>query len=160
MWKKEKDKPADFLKKILMFLNFIWGGGGAETERETRIQAPGSELSAQSLTLSWTQKPREHNLSWSWAINQLSHPGTPNPLIFKAQQRVISESIFFLEEKLNLPTLLCVVLETFSGDPELQNWYLCYSFYSMVYLHAGEVVAFEDWAENLNSNFWKMPFHC
>ena len=53
--------------------------GGAERERETQNQkqAPGSELSARSLTRGSTHKPWDHDLSRSRSLNRLSHPGAP-----------------------------------------------------------------------------------
>ena len=55
----------------------MWAGEGMR-ERETQA-APGSELSAQSL--SWVPKPQTlrswPDLSWSQTPNWLSHPGAP-----------------------------------------------------------------------------------
>ena len=52
---------------------------GRVRERETQNlkQAPGSELSAQSLTQAQTHGPRDHDLSRSRPLNRLSHPGAP-----------------------------------------------------------------------------------
>ena len=54
-------------------------GRGRERERETQNlkQAPGSELSAQSPTWGWNSKRRDYDLSQSWTLSRLSHPGTP-----------------------------------------------------------------------------------
>ena len=53
-------------------------GGGAEREGTQNVkQAPGSELSAQSLTWAGTHRLRDHDLSQSWRLNGLSHPNAP-----------------------------------------------------------------------------------
>ena len=58
----------------------LWAGEG-QTQRETQNfkWAPGSMLSAQSPTRAWTHKLWNHDLSQSWTLNRLSHPGTPGP---------------------------------------------------------------------------------
>ena len=76
----------NLFKFFLMFIYF-WdrerqsvSGGGAERERHThRIR---SRLQARSCQhRAWrgaqTHGPRDHDLSWSWTLNQLSHPGAP-----------------------------------------------------------------------------------
>ena len=54
-------------------------GGGAEREGDTESEA-GSRLSCQHRALrgAHTHRPWDHDLSWSWKPNRLSHPGTPN----------------------------------------------------------------------------------
>ena len=68
------------------FLMFIFEGerdrtwqGERKGERETQNmkQVPGSKLSAKSRYGAWTHKTRDHDLSWSQMLNQLSHPGAP-----------------------------------------------------------------------------------
>ena len=59
-------------------------GGGAERERDTESEA-GSRLLAVHTGPkhgAQTHKPRNHDLSQSQKLNQLSHPGTPMPLCF------------------------------------------------------------------------------
>ena len=53
--------------------------GGAERERETQNlkQAPGSELSAESLMRGLNPRTVDHDLSQSWTLNHLRHPGAP-----------------------------------------------------------------------------------
>ena len=78
----KKDKGG----KIYVFLSvFIFerdrqsvSRKGADRERETKNPkwVPGSELSAQSPMQGSTHQPRDHNLSRSQMLNQLSHPGT------------------------------------------------------------------------------------
>ena len=48
-------------------------------EPQNPKQAPGSELSAQSLTRG--SNSRAHDLSQSQMLNQLSHPGAPKKVI-------------------------------------------------------------------------------
>ena len=55
-------------------------GGGAETEREThRIRSRLQALSCQHRAWcgAWTHEPWDHDLSQSWTLNWLSHPGIP-----------------------------------------------------------------------------------
>ena len=54
------------------------GVGQRERETQDPKQAPGAELSAQSPTWdSNSQTVRDHDLSQSRMLNQLSHPGAP-----------------------------------------------------------------------------------
>ena len=59
-------------------------GGGAERERETQNLSRLQVLSYQHRAQrgSQTHKPRDHDLSQSQMLNQLSHPGPPPLLIF------------------------------------------------------------------------------
>ena len=64
-----------------MFINFwqrdrAWAGE-QQRERETQNpkQAPGSELESQMQ--GWNSELWDHDLSWSWMLNWLSHPGAP-----------------------------------------------------------------------------------
>ena len=50
--------------------------GRAKREGD-RVSKTGSVLSVQSPILARTQEPWEHDLSWSWLLNWLSHPGAP-----------------------------------------------------------------------------------
>ena len=71
----------------LPFLKYIWErqrqstrGGGAEKERgrpriRSRTQAPSCQHRAQRGAQ--THKPRDHDVSQSWMLNRLSHPGAP-----------------------------------------------------------------------------------
>ena len=88
-----KNKCASALEVVLLIFNFFlmfifkrqrehkWGRSG-ERGRQNPQQAPGSELSVQSLTWgsnSWTAR------SWpelKSAVNHLSHPGAPSPFSF------------------------------------------------------------------------------
>ena len=69
-----------FLAFIFFFLRDR-GVGEGQKEREAKNpkQAPGSELSAQSLTNSWVW---DHDLSWSQMLSWLSHPGAPGITVF------------------------------------------------------------------------------
>ena len=53
------------------------GEGQREREGQNAKQASGSELSAQSLTRGLSPQTGRSWRSRSWALNQLSHPGTP-----------------------------------------------------------------------------------
>ena len=61
------------------------GVGQRERETQNPKQVPGSaELSAQSPWHgAWTYEPWDHDLSWSWMLNRLSHPGAPRYANFK-----------------------------------------------------------------------------
>ena len=50
----------------------VGGGGGGETQNPKQLQAPRAGCGAQ------THKLRDHDLSQSWMLNRLSHPGAPN----------------------------------------------------------------------------------
>ena len=52
-------------------------GRSREIGRQNQKQALGSELSAQNLTWGSSSQPRDRDLSWSWTLNRLSHPGAP-----------------------------------------------------------------------------------
>ena len=75
------------LKKFFFMFIYFWererqsaNGGGAERGRHriwTRLQAPGSELSAQSLMGAQTHRLWDHDLSQSQLLNWLSHPDGP-----------------------------------------------------------------------------------
>ena len=56
-------------------VSLSWGGGESERETQNLIQAPGSELSAQSPMQG--SNSGVHDLIQSWTLNHLSHPGTP-----------------------------------------------------------------------------------
>ena len=62
----------------------VWAGEGRR-ERETQNpkRVPGSQLSAQSLTHSSNCEWWDHDLSRSWTLNRLSHPGTPSQSHFR-----------------------------------------------------------------------------
>ena len=78
-------------------------GGGSERERETQNpkQAPGSELSVQSLHLILAKRPRSHSTEpdtgleltnhQSQMLNQLNQPGAP------IGSRFLKEVIFSVE---------------------------------------------------------------
>ena len=52
-------------------------GRGRERGRNNLKQAPGSELSAQSLTWAQTHEPQDHDLSPTRSLNPLTYPGAP-----------------------------------------------------------------------------------
>ena len=69
-------------KKILMFIfeKERESRRGAERERgrhriRSRLQVLSCQHRAQHRA--WTHQPWDHDLSWSWTLNQLSHSGTP-----------------------------------------------------------------------------------
>ena len=72
---------------LSIFFNVYWflrererecvSGEGAEKETQNPKPAPSSELSAQSPRGARTHGPRDHDLSRSRTLNQLSHPGAP-----------------------------------------------------------------------------------
>ena len=83
------------LKKIFLILTYFWeryrdsmSRGGAERQEDTESEAaPDSELSSQNPTWgsnSWTANSQttRHDLSQSWMLNQLSHPGIPSVCAF------------------------------------------------------------------------------
>ena len=76
----KETKTFIFIFCLLIFKNKrdrAWAGEGQrEREPQNPKQAPGSELSAQSPTQG-SHRPRDHDLSRSWTLNRLSHPGTP-----------------------------------------------------------------------------------
>ena len=52
-----------------------------------------------------THKPWDHDLSWSWILNWLSHPGTPRPFLKKLW---LLRPIFqLLQLSMRLSTFLC-----------------------------------------------------
>ena len=58
-----------------------WAGEG-QREGETiwsRLQVLSCQQRA--LHMAWTHKPWDQDLSWSWSLNWLSHPGTPVRLL-------------------------------------------------------------------------------
>ena len=78
--------PYQFIESILIFKNFIYlflmerereHGRGRERERERERenlkQAPHHHLGAQCGA--GTHEPWDHDLSQSWTLNRLSHPG-------------------------------------------------------------------------------------
>ena len=54
-------------------------------DRERGSEA-GSVLTAVSLMWAQTHELQDHDLSQSWTLNPLSHPGAPHPLLFKAAE--------------------------------------------------------------------------
>ena len=80
--------PGIILSSLIFFnVYFSFGrqsqctrGGGAERERGThriwsRLQALSRQHKAWCRT--WTHELRDHDLSWSWMLNRLSHRGGP-----------------------------------------------------------------------------------
>ena len=69
-----------FFKRLFIFERETECKQRKDREREREMQnlkqAPGSGLSAQSRCRAWTPRPWDHDLSQSWTLNQLSHPGT------------------------------------------------------------------------------------
>ena len=60
------------------FFIYFWessSGGGAERRTEDLKQGP--HWQQQAGCGAWTHEPWDHDLSWSWTFNQLSHPGAP-----------------------------------------------------------------------------------
>ena len=85
---------------FLLFIYLFWeterknaSGGGAEKERRRERENPKQAPSCQHRTLrgAWTHEPRDHDLSWSQTLKQLSHPGAP-PTNFCSKQ---PSAIFF-----------------------------------------------------------------
>ena len=71
-------------------------GRGRDRGRHNPRQAPGSELSAQSPTKG-LNSPWDHDLSWSWMINPLSHPGARYSSFFMSHLLIsISFLLWFL----------------------------------------------------------------
>ena len=86
----------DILSLLFFFFNFFlpciyfweterdraWVGEG-QRERETESEA-GSRLRAVSTEpdRTWTHRLRDHDLSQSWMLNRLSHPGAPTFCLF------------------------------------------------------------------------------
>ena len=79
-----------FFKKIfLMFVSETerdraWVGGGGRERGRHRIRSRLQALSCQqgAWREAQTHKPWDHDLSWSWSLNRLSHPGDPHQLYF------------------------------------------------------------------------------
>ena len=89
-----------------MLIIYFWerqsASRGRSRERETQDpkQAPGSELSAQSLTLgSSPTKLWDHDLSQSGTLNQLSHTGAPEDGILNVKQQVLGSQFEGKESK-------------------------------------------------------------
>ena len=53
------------------------GEGQREKDTQNPKQAPGSELTAQSLMRGLNSRNWDHDLSWNWRLNRLSHSGAP-----------------------------------------------------------------------------------
>ena len=60
------------------------GGGAVSGETQNPKQVPGPELSAQSPTWGSNSQTVRSDLSQSWTLNQLSHPGTPEYIFLNA----------------------------------------------------------------------------
>ena len=61
-------------------------GGAEDSERgRYRIRSRLQVLSRQHRVRhgAWTHEPRDHDLSWSWTLNRLSHPGAPHLYLFQ-----------------------------------------------------------------------------
>ena len=103
--------PGTPEKKLMFILESVrasTSGGGAETERETQNpnQAPGSELSAQSLT--WGLNWWDHDLSWSRTLNRLSHPGAPvNEFLNKSN--TLGMYVDYSGKKISWASTLCEI---------------------------------------------------
>ena len=90
---------------MINFLMFIFGrkretecewGRGRETERHriwSRLQALSGQHRAQCRAR--THKLRDHDLSWSRTLNQLSHPGTLESMILDTDFFFILNFFFF-----------------------------------------------------------------
>ena len=67
---------------FLSLFIYIDGGRGSERRRETENpkQAPHCQHGAGCRA--WTHEPQDHDLSWSWTHNHLSHPGNPKVSAF------------------------------------------------------------------------------
>ena len=69
-WERERERERDSMS-----------GGGAEREGDTESKAVTRLcLSCQHYARcrAGTHRPRDHDLSWSWMLNWLSHPGAPS----------------------------------------------------------------------------------
>ena len=74
--------PTFFLHFIYLFLIEHKWGRGRERRRHrilSRLQAPSCQHRAPHRAQ--THKPRDHDLSRSWTLNRLSHPGAPTFLL-------------------------------------------------------------------------------
>ena len=61
-----------------------------------------------------TQEPRDHDLSRSWMLNRLSHPGTPfSPISVRCWEGVLGNSVLNSHPQVNYSTAI------FIGDPTL-----------------------------------------
>ena len=62
--------------------------GRSRERRRHRIRSRLQALSCQHRAQSgaWTHVPWDHDLSWSWTLNRLSHPGTPMLFIFETER--------------------------------------------------------------------------
>ena len=69
-------------------------GGGAERMRDRGWKQP-PHRKQQAQRGAWTREPWNHDLSQSWTLNQLSHPGSPALflLIFQYQNRIYSNTL-------------------------------------------------------------------
>ena len=86
-WSVNVDKNQLIFLKKNFFLTFIYfwdkerqsmDGGGSERGRHriwNRLQALSCQHRARRGA--WTHRPRDHDLSWSRTLDQLSHAGTP-----------------------------------------------------------------------------------
>ena len=70
---------TNLLNVYLFFERESTSGEGTERNRDTESEAGCKALSCQQRARcrAWTHKPWDHDLSWSWTFNQLSHPGAP-----------------------------------------------------------------------------------
>ena len=67
---------------FLIFLMFIYSGerawpGEGHSERETENPKKALNCQCKAQQGAWTQEPWDHDLSRSWMLNWLSHPGAP-----------------------------------------------------------------------------------
>ena len=64
--------------EVLCFLVFIYYFEGARAQREgNRGSEEGSALTVASPMWVQTHELRDHDMSQSWMLNRLSHPGAP-----------------------------------------------------------------------------------
>ena len=84
--KKQKNIMKYFLFPLLKIFIYFWERERerdrvqlGEGQRERKTQNPKQALSCQHRAWCGTQthKPQDHDLSWSWTLNWLSHSGAP-----------------------------------------------------------------------------------
>ena len=98
---------------------------GGAAERETlRIQSRPQGLSCQhtSWHKAWTHKPWDHDLSQSWTLNRLSHPGAPQFLLNTYLTALRFDSILIEIRDQMLLTWCSWSLAHFSNMQTLIKW--------------------------------------
>ena len=63
-------------------------GGEKEKETQNLKQAPSLSCQPRAQRGARTSEPWDHDLSWSQTLNQLSHPGVPESMLFSANMSI------------------------------------------------------------------------